>query len=307
MTDATQAGAVRGGRDFRVVTPTSTDELLGIIRDLQGSHFRFGAGCTDLLLDLQKETEGELTVINLARLTDPFLTSIEKIEAGCRLGALVTAARIGFDRNLGQAYPVLVEAAGNLASRQIRQLATVGGNLCTASPAGDIACALMALQARPEILCADGTVRTLDMESFFTGVRRTCLKENEILRSLLIPANNPGTSLHSGFIKVGTRRSMECAVVSLGYHIQTGSDGTVTAAGVAIGSVAPTIRLAKSAGRFLVGKRYASIDAKEAETFAGLVMEYACPISDLRASAQYRNQVLFNISKSLFDQPQTKV
>ena len=122
-------------------------------------------------------------------------------------------------------------------------MATVGGNLCTASPAGDIVCALMALKAACEILNIDGKLRTVPMGDFFLDVRKTALKKDEILRSITIPPNVQNSKLHSGFIKIGTRRSMECAVVSLAYHIQLDDTGNIIAAGVAIGSVAPTVKL----------------------------------------------------------------
>ena len=92
---------------------------------------------------------------------------------------------------------------------------------------------------------------------------------------------------------------MECSVVSLAYHILTGEKGTITAAGVAIGASAPTIRLAKDACAFLIGKTFKKITKKEKEEFAARVLSCAAPITDIRASAWYRKEVLFNISKSI--------
>lgn len=287
--------------DFDVISPATTDELLRTIADSQSGAFRFGAGYTDLLLELKKLSDSHLTVINLARLTDVQFTSSAECDGGIRIGALVTANRLASDRSLGSKYPVLVEAANNLASRQIRQVATVGGNLCTASPAGDVSCALMALRAQCEILDAEGNLRTVPSSEYFVDVRKTCLRKNEVLRSILLHSNNNNSRLHSGFIKIGTRRSMECAVVSLAYHIQTDRNDGVTSAGVAIGSVAPTIRFAESASDYLIGRNLYSLSSSESEQFALRVLEYASPISDLRASAGYRRQVLFNISRIIFD------
>ncbi|MDP8208634.1 MAG: FAD binding domain-containing protein [Candidatus Electryonea clarkiae] len=287
--------------NFNVASPETNEELFEVIAANQGRNFRFGAGCTDLLIELKKQPEKDLTVINLGYLNDPQFNSIENNDGSVRIGALVTANRITSDLTIQERLPVLYEAANQLASGQIRQVATIGGNLCTASPAGDMACALVALKAECEILSANGKVRVVPIEDFFTGVRKTDLKENEILRSVQIPVNNSGEKVHSGFIKVGVRRSMECSVVSLAYHIQITADDIITLAGIAIGSVAPTIKFASSACEYLTGKRFSEIGSSESEEFATKILEYASPISDIRASAWYREEVLFNISKSIFE------
>jgi CO/xanthine dehydrogenase FAD-binding subunit len=95
---------------------------------------------------------------------------------------------------------------------------------------------------------------------------------------------------------------MECSVVSLAHHLYLDRGGKIVHAGIAIGSVAPTIMFVHSASNFLIGKRISSIRESESVEFAKKVLEYANPISDIRASAWYRKEVLYNISKNLFDQ-----
>ncbi len=287
---------------FNVISPKTTEDLLTIIAEHQGGNFRIGAGFTDLLLELKKHPAEESTIINLAQLSDVLFTSIVTINNGIRIGALVTANQIANNKELQQRFPVLCEAASQLASRQIRQVATVGGNLCTASPAGDIACAMVALKAQCEILSTNGTIRVIPIDDFFLDVRKTDLKPDEVLQSVTIPLNHENKKTHSGFIKVGIRRSMECAVVSLAYHIQSNQDNVITHAGISIGSAAPTIKFTESASNYLLGKKFSSIAPSESETFATKVLEYASPISDIRGSAWYRKEVLFNISKSIFEQ-----
>ncbi len=283
-----------------VISPETTEELLATIDENMDKKIRFGAGYTDLLVELRKQPNNELIVINLAYLEDDKFTSISKSDSGIRIGALVTAKEIISNKELQKEFPVLCEAANKLASRQIRQVATVGGNLCTASPAGDIACALVALEAQCEIISSKGKVRTIPLNRFFVDVRKTDLKKDEILRSIFIHSRNEKT--YSAFIKIGTRRSMECSVVSLAFHFYLDKDEKIVHAGIAIGSVAPTIRFVHSACDFLVGKKITSISKSESEEFAKKVLENASPISDIRASAWYRKEVLYNISKSLFDQ-----
>jgi len=120
------------------------------------------------------------------------------------------------------------------------------------------------------------------------------------LRSILLPFNVT-KAVSSGFIKIGTRRSMECSVISLAYHIQVENNNRISNAGISIGSAAPTIKFTSSACEYLIGRNYTSIGEPEAEQFASHVLEYATPISDIRATAWYRKEVLFNISKSIFD------
>ena len=289
--------------EFKVISPETTKELLKVIGENQSNEFKFGAGYTDLILDLKKQERDNLTVINLARLKDKEFTSIEKTMDGIRIGALVTINEVISDSILSEKmrFPVLMKAANEFASRQIRQVATVGGNLCTASPAGDAACALMALEANCEILSANGELRVIPINDFFKDVKKTCLKKNEILRSLFITSNSDDKKIYSDYIKIGTRRSMEIAIVSLAYHIEVDIDDVVTHAGIAIGSVAPTIKFVESACEYLIGKKFTSINDSVTEEFAAKVLDYAAPISDIRASAWYRKEVLHNICINIFD------
>ncbi len=287
--------------NFNVVIPVSENELLRLIDGFQDKNFRFGAGCTDLLVELKQNTENDLTVINLGRLNEPAYKSIEESEGELYIGALATAGDIAENNLIREKFPVLNQAADTLASRQIRQVATAGGNICTASPAGDITTALMALKAECELLSSKATLRTVPLSDFITGVRKTAMADNEVLRRIKIKMDGRRYKLFSKFIKIGTRKSMECSVVSMAYHIKSDDDYNVMEANVAIGSSAPTIQYTQSACDYLKGKNLNFIETEVAEEFAGKVLEYADPISDVRGSAWYRKQVLSNLSKSIFD------
>ncbi len=285
--------------DFYTVSPHTTAELLETIKQNQGNHFRFGAGYTDLILELQMQKQDDLTVINLAKLKDKDFTSINDSKEGSRIGALATMTDVLSNESL-QRFPALIEAIESLASVQVRSVATVGGNICTASPAGDVSCALVSLDAACEILDTGGKIRTVPIAEFFTGVKTSVLKKNEILRSVLVPHRKTTDRIVSGFIKIGNRNSMEIALVSFAYYILADSNGDVTSSGAAIGSVAETIKSTESACEFLMGKNIEHLTKTDKGKFADLVLEYACPISDIRASAWYRRQVLWNISRSIF-------
>lgn len=284
--------------NIEVISPETTSELLNVITE--NNNYRFSAGGSDLMLELKQQSKSYLTVINLARLSDDQFSTIQKSGDGLRIGALVTAKQLLTDINVAPLFPVLYRSAFQLASRQIRQVATIGGNICTASPAGDMACALVALKAQCEILSAKGFIRTVPISEFLLGVRKIDLKKNEILRSILIPMRNENFKKYSDFVKVGTRRSMEIAVVSLGYYIEV-DNNSISFAGIAIGSVAPTIKFAQSACDFLIGKKLSEIDSSEVNQFVEKVLEYASPITDIRASAWYRKEVLRNISKTIIN------
>ncbi len=285
--------------DFYTVSPQTATELLEAIKQNQENHFRFGAGYTDLIPELQMQKQDDLTVINLAKLKDKDFTSINDSKEGSRIGALATMTDVLSNESL-QRFPALIEAIESLASVQVRSVATVGGNICTASPAGDVSCALVALDAACEILDTGGKIRTVPIAEFFTGVKTSVLKKNEILRSVLVPHRKTTDRIVSGFIKIGNRNSMEIALVSFAYYILADSNGDVTSSGAAIGSVAETIKSTESACEFLMGKNIEHLTKTDKGKFADLVLEYASPISDIRASAWYRRQVLWNISRSIF-------
>ncbi len=285
--------------DFNTITPQSTADLLDAIQANQENNFRFGAGYTDLIPELQIQNEKGLIVINLAQLEDHDFTEIKAEKSGIRIGALATMTDTLSDENLCK-IPVLIEAIESLASVQIRSMATVGGNICTASPAGDVSCALVALNAECEILNVEHKTRTISIKDFFTGVKTTVLKKDEILRSVFIPNLDCANRTLSGFIKIGNRNSMEIALASLAYHLMLDENGIVTNAGAAIGSVAKSIKFTESACEFIMGKNIGILSEADKERFADLVMEYASPISDIRASAWYRSQALRNMCKSIF-------
>jgi len=286
---------------IEIETPETTEDLLQIINRNINGNFRFGAGYTDLVLELKQEPQKDLLIINLAQMDDSDFTTIQFVDEGIRIGALTTIAEIMTDKKVRHRAPVVVQAAENFASRQIREVATVGGNICTASPAGDMSCALTALEASCEILNVEGDVRSVPIAEFFSGVKQTVLRAEEVLRSVVFPLNRTEDIVHSRFVKVGVRNAMEIAIVSLAFHVLANNDGNVTSSGVAIGSVAPTIKFARSACDFLAGKNLSRLTNNEREKFATMVLDCASPITDLRASEWYRREVLWNICGDIFN------
>jgi len=286
--------------EFEVISPKTTIELLTAMDQLQDKNHRFGAGYTDLINDLNNNPPQHLTVINLGHLEDDSFKSITITDKGVRIGSLVTAAQLLENKIIKNIFPVLWEATNSVASGQIRACATIGGNICQASPSGDMSCAFVALQAVCEIVDSSNNIREEKITDFFQGVKKTSLKKNEIVKSVFIPTNL-SQKIKSGYLKVGARLSMEIAVASIAYHFQLDEKNNISNAGFAIGAVAPTIKFAHDACDFLIGKSIDTFNENDTSEFASLVKKYAKPISDVRASAWYREEVLVNLSKTIFE------
>ncbi len=286
--------------NFEVISPKTTPELLNAIYDNQFKNFRIGAGFTDLINQFKAQQTERLILINLAQLKDDSFKLIVENKTNFQVGALTTASEIIANKLIKENFPVLHQAASKLASTQIRNVATVGGNICNVSPSGDMTAALIALKATCHILDCDGNERNELLSSFIRGLKKTSLTKKELIKNITIPKNS-GKNIQSGFEKVGSRKSMEISIVSLSYHLQMDTDDNITHAGVACGAVAPTIPFTTSACEFLIGKNITTISESNKEEFATKVLEYANPISDIRASDWYRKEVLFNISKTIFE------
>jgi carbon-monoxide dehydrogenase medium subunit len=286
--------------DFDVISPKTTPELLQAISDNQSNNLKIGAGFTDLINQLKNQTIEDLIVINMSKITDVNFTQIVENNTSLQIGTLVTASQLVDNKFIKESYPVLYQAASKLASTQIRNVATLGGNICNVSPSGDMTAALIALKATCHIIDCDGSERDELLSSFIRGLKKTSLTKKEIIKNITIPKNSEA-KIKSGYEKVGSRKSMEIAIVSLAYHIQMNNDGIIRVAGVACGAVAPTIPFTESACEFLVGKNIHQLTELDKEEFAKNVIDYATPISDIRASDWYRKEVLFNISKTIFE------
>jgi len=286
--------------DFEVINTRTADELLKAIADNQNNNFKIGAGFTDLINQFKHQPVEDLTVINISQLEDSTYKDIVEEKEVLRIGTLATASAIIGNTYIKENFPVLHQAASKLACTQIRNVATLGGNICNVSPSGDMTASLIALKATCHIVDCNGGERAQLLSDFIIGLKKTTLTKQEIIKNITIPKNS-GTSIKSGYEKVGSRKSMEIAIVSLGYHLQLDENGIITEAGISCGAVAPTIPFAASACDFITGKNINDLSDSDKEGFANKVMEYASPISDVRASDWYRKEVLFNISQTIFE------
>jgi CO/xanthine dehydrogenase FAD-binding subunit len=245
------------------------------------------AGGTDLMVELNFDVRRPDAVLDLTRVGE--LTRWSVSDGHVRLGAGVTYARVIAE--LGDRLPGLAMAARTIGSPQIRNRGTVGGNLGTASPAGDCHPPLLASGAEVEISSVRGT-RLVGAGDFYTGVKRNVLEPDELIAAVRMP-------LPSGpeqFSKIGTRNAMVIAVAAFSVALRPG----LREVGTGIGSAAPTPRSAPIAEQFLASalaeqglwESRAELPGLIAAEFAELVRSAAAPIDDVRGSAAYRLHAL---------------
>ncbi|MBC7224582.1 MAG: FAD binding domain-containing protein [Anaerolineae bacterium] len=255
-----------------------------LLADL-GDQARLVAGGTDLLVQLRDNPDHSPALADLTRAPD--LTAIAPAPEGdgLLLGAATTYAAILRSDLVWEVAPLLAQAVAQIGSAQIRARGTIGGNLGTATPAGDALPALLALEARLHLL-GPGGHRVLPLEEFFLGPRQTALQPEEIIVAVEIPLR---PSLRGAFAKFGLRRAQAISVASVAAAVEVDEAGRVTWARVALGAVAPTPRRAPEAESALLGAR---LTPEAMEAAAHAAAEATHPIDDIRGSAAYRRELV---------------
>jgi carbon-monoxide dehydrogenase medium subunit len=250
----------------------------------RGPEAKLVAGGTDLLPQLKNGQLKPACVVDLSGVER--LRSLEAADGGgLRIGAAVTARTLEQDGGVRARYPALAESGALVGSVQIRNLATVGGNLCNAAPSADMAPPLLALDAEAVIAGPRGTRRT-PLAAFFTGVRRTVLAPDELLIELVVPAPGPRSGGH--YLRHTPRRELDIAVVGVASQL-TLTDGVCARARIALAAVAPTPVRATAAEQALEGQ---PVTAERIARAASLAAEAARPISDQRGSADFRRHLV---------------
>ena len=264
------------------LSPTSLLEAQAAFGE--GAASSWLAGGTDLLVGIRLGVRDPSRVVDLKQI--PELTAIEVGETSVRIGAAASAFDVLHNSDVPSLFPGLAEALDLIGSTQIQGRCSAGGNLCNASPAADSIPALIANGAQCRVLGPDGE-RTLAVEDFVVGPNQNALAAGELLVELILPKPAAGTS--DAYLRLTPRTEMDIAVAGAGVSITVDNSSTCTAARVAIGAVAPTALLVKTAGEALVGSQLdqAAMDAAVAAARAA-----ASPISDKRGTAEYRTHVL---------------
>jgi xanthine dehydrogenase FAD-binding subunit len=276
----------------RYYAPQTLDEAAGI---LAKGGVTILAGGTDLMVQSHSgKLKFKPVLMNIRRVGE--LQGIELQGSVIRIGALSTVTDLLAHAMVRQDLPLLTEAADHFASDQIRNAGTVGGSLCNASPAGDVAPPLLVYGAEVELVSRpSGSLkrRTLPVGEFFTGPGRTRMEPNELLSAVLVPV--PKAGFVGRFAKFGTRPALDISTISVAIGgIRKG--GALHGVRVALGAVAPVPLRAVRTEEVLVGKK---LEAGLIEQAAAAAREEVKPISDVRASAWYRQELVHNMVKRM--------
>lgn len=270
---------------FNYFSPSSLGETLKMLRDYKGKS-RLLAGGTDVLVKMKKGAVSPDVVVDLSKISE--LSFIELAGGNLRIGGLTRLADIGESSLVREKAQALAEAIDVLASSQVRNRATIAGNLCNASPAADTAPPLLVLDASVKLQSPDGE-RIVPLAEFFLGPEQTVAKPEEVLTEVIIPLQE-GTS---AFIKLGRRKAFTLSITSVAAFARV-KNGRFEEVRVALGAVAPTPMRARKVEEALKGKE---ANKENIEKAAESVKEECCPITDVRASAEYRTEMAYVLTK----------
>ena len=268
-----------------VLLPRSLNDLWSAIRDFPEAAVY--AGGTDLLVKIRNGSIPPKDLICLERIEA--LKGV--VDHGDRLVILAatTFSQLLQDPAITNRLPVLAKAIACLGSPLIRNMGTIGGNVCTASPAGDTLAPLYILNARVELASENG-VRSLPISQFILGPGLTLIETGEILSAIHVEKPHPEAIQH--FEKVSRRNALACSLASMAAIIRLTDDGTVLAASLAWGSMGPTVITCPEAANRLIGQPLSLDRLTEA---AAIVRKAVCPITDIRATADYRRTIAGNL------------
>lgn len=266
------------------VSADSVKEVIGLLAPNNGKASILCGG-TDLLVQLRENRRKAELLIDVKGI--PELTAIHyDVQAGLWLGAAASCYAICHDRFVMEIYPGLVDAIHLIGGVQIQYRASVGGNLCNASPAADSIPALIVHEAIGVIASQDGT-RQIPVEQFCVAPGKNTLQSGELLVAISLPP--PRTNFGAHYLRFIPRNEMDIAVVGAGASVTLDdAKQKIVSARIALGAVAPTPLFVEEAGMVLAGK---AITPENLEEAAEIAQAAARPISDLRGTAEFRKHL----------------
>jgi carbon-monoxide dehydrogenase medium subunit len=266
----------------RYEAPETLQAAVALLAAASGTA-RVLAGGTDVIVQMETDLIDPQLLVDVKKIPD--LRQIAAESGGFRIGAAVPGMEIMNHAALCKAWPGVVDGVKLIGSIQVRGRASIGGNLCNASPAADSVPALIAAGAIARVIGPNG-VREAPVETIVVGPGKTSLAKGEIVVSFFLPPR----PAHSGdaYQRFTPRTEMDIAVVGVGVSLTLDAGGTCTAARVAVGAVAPTALLVKEAGAALVGTK---LDDAALERLAKAASAACRPIDDKRGTKEYRIKV----------------
>ena len=272
--------------EFAYVAPTSVADAIGVLQE----HARSGrraqalAGGTDLLVQLRGMDKAPRTIVDLKKIAETNRLDVGGDEI--YIGAAIPSAVLNENAQLKALLPGLLEAADLIGSTQIQGRATLGGNLCNASPAADTTPAMIANRGVC-VIASGGGSRELPVEAFCTGVGVNALADDEFLLGLRFP--RPPARSGDAYLRFIPRTEMDIAVAGAGVSLTLDGDGACVDACVGIGAVAPTPLKVAAAAEALIGTR---VDDAALAAAGAACTAASSPISDKRGTVEYRRKVV---------------
>ena len=264
---------------FDYIAPTTVDAAVAALVE-GGRDTRVMAGGTDLLVKIRHRMLSPKRILSLKQIAGLDAITVDK-KSGLTIGATALLADVAAHKGIRRYYPTVAEAAGGTANVQVRNMGTVVGNLCNASPSADNAPTLMAMGAIVDIAGPTGC-RSMALDQFFQGPGLTALKTGEIVTAIRVPfpAAGSGTAYHS----LSQRGKLDCSAVGVGTMVILKGD-RCTDARIIVGACAPVPMRTLAAEKMLIGKKITDTLIRKAAQTAS---EETSPITDVRASAPYR-------------------
>jgi carbon-monoxide dehydrogenase medium subunit len=269
--------------EFEFVEPRTIDEACALLAEDPEGNVVF-AGGTDIVVNLRIGVTGPQRFVSLHRI-DELRDIGYSDETGLLIGAMVTINQVARSELIIERYPGIVDAACCVAAEQVRNQATVAGNLCHAVPSADMAPILLAHAATLRIASRDGE-RVVPIRKFFTGPRATVLGPTDVVTAIEVPP--PAAGSGGANQRQGGRVSLSLPIASAAAVVSMHGN-TIGDAAVALGAVAPTPLYVAAVGELLAGKELSAAVLEEAGELAGAA---ARPIDDLRASKAYRHELV---------------
>ena len=263
--------------------PNSISEAVKLLKEAK-IPARVLAGGTDLIIQTNSSEDQSRLIVDVKKIDGMLDAKLSK--DGLELGPSMCCAELTAREDIKQMFPGLVEAAYLIGSTQVQGRASIGGNLCNASPAADTIPALIANKAVCVISGPDGE-RNVAVEDFVTGVGTNCLKCGELLRLIKVPM--PSEKASDAYLRFIPRTEMDIAVAGAGVSLVFNDQDICVSARVAIGAVAPTALLVESAAECLIGTKLDDLALRNAARAAS---DASSPITDRRGTSQYRRHVV---------------
>jgi aerobic carbon-monoxide dehydrogenase medium subunit len=277
-------------KQFSFHKPETVDKAVSLLRRY-GENGALLAGGTDLMVEMKRNLRNPAHVVDIKGIRE-LGEIITNADGSLLIGAIVTLQSLTDSKSLKMGWNLLAQAASRVGSVQVRNRATLGGNICHASPSGDTLPALLCLDARMKLFGPQGE-REIPAAEFFLGAGQVALGTAEFLTGIILPKISSG--LCGVYKKFSLRRMMDLALVGVAVLGELDSTGnTFRDIRIGLGAVAPTPIRAKKAEKAFIGIQ---MTAKRLEEISRLAVEEASPISDIRGADWYRKEMILHVTR----------